>query len=471
MCVEPSTFEGVAPTCWQSRARPITVSSRTTAVVVYAVATRSGMDEADFLDRTRRVAEAFRPAAPIDRRDLFAGRAEQVADVFSIVSQPGQHAIVYGERGVGKTSLGLVAAELLGAANVLSAWATCDASDDFSSVWRKALGEIGFATARQAIGFGGRVDESMEPVSTLLGSGPVTPHVVQVALQRTSRQRGVAIFIDEFDRFRDPDGRALFADTIKALSDRVVSSTIVLIGVADSVGELIREHRSVERALVQIQMPRMSATELAEIAKKGIAAARMTIARAAVARIAALSQGLPHYTHLLTQLAAQAALGERRANVGLRHVDVAVTHAIERAQQSIVESYREAVSGRRGTIYPQVLLACALAEEDEFGFFASSDVREPLGRILGKPSKTSAFARHLDELSSESRGTILQRSGGAGTARYRFVNPLLQPYVAMRGISEGVVRASELQPPERRDPDRNPASTRGRTARTSPDSP
>lgn len=32
------------------------------------------MDEAEFLDRTRRVAEAFRPAAPIDRRELSAGR-------------------------------------------------------------------------------------------------------------------------------------------------------------------------------------------------------------------------------------------------------------------------------------------------------------------------------------------------------------------------------------------------------------
>ena len=216
------------------------------------------MDEADFLDRTRRVAEAFRPAAPIDRRDLFAGRAQQIADLFSIVSQPGQHAIVYGERGVGKTSLGLVAVELLRAANVLSAWATCDASDDFSSVWRKALGEIGFATARPAIGFGERVEETLEPLSKLLGPGAVTPHAVQGALQQASRERAIAIFVDEFDRFQDPDGRVLFADTIKALSDRVVSSTIVLIGVADSVGELIREHRSVERALVQIQMPRMS---------------------------------------------------------------------------------------------------------------------------------------------------------------------------------------------------------------------
>jgi hypothetical protein len=37
-------------------------------------------------------------------------------------------------------------------------------------------------------------------------------------------------------------------------------------------------------------------------------------------------------------------------------------------------------------------------------------------------------------------------SAGSGTARYRFVNPLLQPYVAMRGISDGVVRVSDIQP-------------------------
>jgi len=39
-----------------------------------------GMDEAEFLDRTQRIAEAFRPAAPMNRRDLFAGRVQQIAD-------------------------------------------------------------------------------------------------------------------------------------------------------------------------------------------------------------------------------------------------------------------------------------------------------------------------------------------------------------------------------------------------------
>lgn len=403
------------------------------------------MDEAEFLDRTRRVAEAFRPAAPIDRRDLFSGRGAQIAELFSVVAQPGQHAVVYGERGVGKTSLGLVAGQLLSSSNVLTTWATCDASDDFASVWRKALGEIGFTTARPAVGFGERIEETLETAAHLLGPGPVTPNGVREALQQITRRQPLAVFVDEFDRFEDRDGRVLFADTIKALSDRVVPATIVLIGVADNVGELIREHRSVERALVQIQMPRMASSELEEIARRGIEAAGMTIVNRAASRITALSQGLPHYTHLLTQLAALAALGERRTDVRVRDVDAAVARAIERAQQSIVESYREAVSGRPGSIYAEVLLACAIAEEDEFGFFAPADVREPLSGILQKPCKPSSFARHLERLSGEAQGAVLQKHGPSGAARYRFVNPLLQPYVAMRGVSEGLVRASDLE--------------------------
>jgi Cdc6-like AAA superfamily ATPase len=398
------------------------------------------LDEADLLDRLRLVAESFRPAAPVDRRSLFAGRGQQIADVFSAVAQPGQHAVIYGERGVGKTSLAAVSAELLDGANVLTARATCDVSDDFGSVWRKSLDEIVFHQATQAVGFAERMDQTSTSASELLGAEPVTPDAVRRTLQRITQQRSLAIFVDEFDRLRDPESLVLFADTIKALSDRVVDATVFLIGVADSVSELIREHRSIERALAQIHMPRMTSAELAEIATTGIACARMQIATGAVRKITTLSQGLPHYTQLLTQLAARAALDRRRADVATRDVDVAIGHAIDSAQQSIVEAYRDATGS-----HPQVLLACALAEEDEFGLFAPADVRSALERLTGEPLETTAFAEHLDRLSGDDRGAVLQRHGPEDAPRYRFANPLLQPYVAMRGVSEGVVKLQDLR--------------------------
>jgi hypothetical protein len=40
---------------------------------------------------------------------------------------------------------------------------------------------------------------------------------------------------------------------------------------------------------------------------------------------------------------------------------------------------------------------------------------------------------------------ILQRRREGGADRYRFVNPLLQPYVVMRGLSDGLVKARDVR--------------------------
>ena len=65
-------------------------------------------------------------------------------------------------------------------------------------------------------------------------------------------------------------------------------------------------------------------------------------------------------------------------------------------------------------------------------------------RILGKELRTTEFSQHLERLADAARGNVLQKQGAGRTSRFRFVNPLLQPYVAMRGVSEGVVKVQEL---------------------------
>lgn len=135
------------------------------------------------------------------------------------------------------------------------------------------------------------------------------------------------VFIDEFDRLAVREARLLFADTIKSLSDRVPSVTVVLVGVADDVTELIEEHRSVERALRSIHMPRMSPDELSEIVERGIATARLTIAPEAVGEIASLADGFPHYAHLLGQESGRIALEDLRTHVSREDVRTAASEA------------------------------------------------------------------------------------------------------------------------------------------------
>jgi MoxR-like ATPase len=59
-----------------------------------------------------KIFNVFLPGTPISDFDFFAGRKQQMNAVTSAIMQPGRHAILFGERGVGKTSLAKVLVEL-----------------------------------------------------------------------------------------------------------------------------------------------------------------------------------------------------------------------------------------------------------------------------------------------------------------------------------------------------------------------
>ena len=241
--------------------------------------------------------------------------------------------MVFGERGVGKTSLVTVAAEMLAAAGVVTARTTCDRSDDFETVWRKALDELLFTSSRPGVGFAAEPRESRVTGAAFLGPDP-TPHSVKRGLQRISGDRRLAVFIDEFDRLEADEVRVLFADAIKALSDQLQRVTVVLIGVATDVDQLIADHASIQRALQLIHMPRMSEQEIAEIVTRGLESARVEIDNEALDRIVQAAEGLPHYAHLYGQLAGRIALEDLRTEVRLRDVEEAFAETHERRERA-----------------------------------------------------------------------------------------------------------------------------------------
>jgi hypothetical protein len=210
----------------------------------------------------------------------------------------------------------------------------------------------------------------------------------------------------------------------------------VVVGVADSVDQLIQEHASVERALVQIPMPRMSNSEIREIIDTGLGRLSMTIEAQAVSRIAILSQGLPHYTHLLGLYAARTALDGGTQKITLEIVDRAIQNAIAKAQQSILSAWHQATnSARKDNLFTEVLLACALAEQDQLGYFRAQDVREPMCKITGKHYEIPSFAQHLNEFCDPKREAVLEKTGEKRRYKFRFRNPLMQPFVIMQGYT------------------------------------
>ena len=362
-----------------------------------------------------KVRRAFSPSAPVRSRDLFAGRLEQLVSVGEALIEPGQHAVIYGERGVGKTSLATIcanaaAAELgyQGAVKI-----NCQSGDDFASIWRKVFRRIAVESQLPPFGFGQGDRTVITSASQYLTDiKDITPDNICNGMKLLTQNIPLVVFLDEFDRVVDPTAHQLFADTLKTLSDEVTPVTIILVGVADNVDELVKEHASVERAIVQVRMPRMSGSELADIVVNGLASVKMYADQTAIDQITMLSQGLPHYTHLLAQHAGVSAVSRNSNTIRLDDVDEAIERAINRAQESIRDLYYRATYSTRDNLYKQILLACACASTDEKGFFTAPAVRQALSLIMQKPYGISQFARHLVALSEKDRpGSAGKRNG------------------------------------------------------------
>ena len=288
-----------------------------------------GQREPQQLFLPEEVREAFSPAAPITRRDCLAGRTEQLVQILDVVAQRGQHAVVYGERGVGKTSLAAVATNGLLDRRTIALRVNCDGSDNFESIWRKVLGEAQLARPLPpVVGIRESLGEATASAGSLLAATRVTVDVVRQALHLLSRPAPMVIVLDEFDRLEDVRTKTLFADTIKALSDHIVPVTVVVVGVAESPATLLGEHRSIERGLKGIHVPRMPAADLAAIVRFSFSKLEMTIADDAVARIAELSEGFPYYAHSLGLLASREAIRAGQSTVQVAHVDRAAPQVI-----------------------------------------------------------------------------------------------------------------------------------------------
>lgn len=382
------------------------------------------------------IGNAFTPSAPIGESGMFAGRLSQIGHVIDAVARKGQHAIVYGEQGTGKTSFVNVLAEILSGevSPVLSLRASAHGSDTYSSLWRKVFAEASFTEPQPGTRFGADTGSSLGGQVDALGQD-IYPDVVRRLLEQMADGNLLIVIIDEFDRL-SREVTSLFADTIKVLTDRAVAVTIILVGTADSAEALIPEHSSIERSLVQIPLPRMSRAEISEVVTKGVQRLEMTIADDALSRIVLLAQGLPHFAQLLGYHGALDVCASNATEIGIDHIRSATEKAVENTESSIVAAYNKAVTSyRKDNMFKQVLLACALATTDDLGFFPAVAVCHPMSELMGKRYEIPSFARHLKEFAEMERGRVLERVGKERKFRYRFRNPLMQPYVIMRGLS------------------------------------
>jgi len=359
------------------------------------------LDQAELARIRVQLPRVFTPGEPVRRKGFLAGRIAEMDQVMRAVSGQGQHSIIYGERGVGKTSLaGLVHQFWLDVSkeyDLIAVRINCEPFDDYASIWASVAEEMQDKLSdKDDDASRSRLLSNLEEVV----GGQATPNIIRRMLQDAGYS--FIIVIDEFDRLRDRDAIGQMADTIKALSDHWVNATLVIVGVADSLDELIHEHASIDRALIQVLVRRMNTDELDAIISNGLGAVGMTIADRARAFIVRIAQGLPYYGHLLSLTSAFAAIANERTEIAFEDVMSGLRDAVKNAEATVGSAYYQAtVSPRKESLYKHVLLACTMAAVDDHGYFQPASVREPLESIVGKKRPIAAFVRHLDALSTE----------------------------------------------------------------------
>ena len=380
--------------------------------------------------------DAFTPGAPIDEVALFAGRQEHIQRLRDTVVSKGRHAILFGERGTGKTSV--VNVFHIGWRDprpVIYVYIQCLKADTFQTIWRKALRRIVFHT------------ESGEHVASDLLRGDVTADELEVVLANFGPGTMPIIVFDEFDRPIDVGLRGEMSETIKQLSNSPSNTaTIILVGVAGNVTQLIAQHASAVRALVQVRMPRMNGNEIKKIVTDRLKTTPISITDDALWRVSYLSSGLPFYAHAIGQAASLICVKRKQLVINEEIISVAIENCFDDLDEDLIDSYVNAtMETRKGNLFKEVIAAAALAEQDGLGRFSAVDLEAPFSEIIGAPTKPDAFTFHLNKLCESGRGLVLERDGTRGRYRYSFVQPMLQPYIIMKSLTLGVLSDNILK--------------------------
>lgn len=370
--------------------------------------------------------------APIDEEDLFAGRAHEVRRIIESVLTRSKHVVLFGEKGVGKTSLTNVFWKRYNQTlrSFIVARVQAGPTDDFGSLWGRALEELHAA---------GHATGKAEYVPFDIQQEVWTPSIIRRELQKCKPNALPIIIIDEYNEVTDEDAKKLTANLIKEFYDFSVTTTVILVGVAENISELIEDHASIDRALIEVPLNRMSYGELKEIIDKRVSRTVMSFSGDATWTIIALSRGLPYFTQTLSKHAALHAIDNRRIEVINADVEASMTRFIEDSEKKFKESYRDATRSNQDNFFEQSLLACALAKTDDEGFFTANDVVEPYSAIMKEKKRIAHFDKHLRRFSTDEGGNILIKRGGDRKQTFRFKDPMMQPYVIIRGIQNKLV--------------------------------
>jgi len=380
-------------------------------------------------DSQAKLWEAFTPTKPKRWSRYFAGRRWAIQRVITAIEEEQAHVVIFGARGIGKTSLANVLAESASQVEYQVLRCPCSADITFEEIFRGFLrnlpSEFMDRSARAK-------NPAVEHFEQLLPRGSFGPTELTVALSYLKLEH-VILIVDEFDRINSEQLKNQLAETIKNLSDISARITFIVVGIAQNLDELLGKHPSIQRHLVAVHLPLMEAPELAALIEVGESASGMHFDDATRDSVVSFAKGLPYYAQLMCLYSGRHALERGSSNVEMMDLREAMAQVLDEADPVTVAMYDMATQGERNSFMTDVMFAAARCRFDRFGAFTAADAADVALDTDNRKLRELTLHKSLTNLTQPQNGAVLEKQRTpSGTTKYSFQHQTMRQYILVR---------------------------------------
>lgn len=412
------------------------------------------------MDNRIKILNAFRPSTEAVSPKIFAGREAEVLALTDAMITEGLCPLIYGDRGLGKSSLAYQTARIaLGDNSLLTLLGKPEraipASEILCPIWLscsddiKTKNDLIEAIINNGKGFTKLPPESGNNIKEIFDNGDIDLGNYRYEAQKEVEASGrsfsnlsseekfsivsnkiknklkckLLFIIDELDRAHNTNGLGSF---IKNNSS--TSTKFLLVGVSNSISSLLKDHSSVERQLLPVPVKEMISKELIEIVNKTVKnldvnGIKIEVDKMAMINLINAADGFPWFVHVLGQSSLVDMWDSGKVTILDIHISNAIQNlATNRFAQSFNDIYTKAI---KDSVQREKVLRL-------MSKWRNADV--PLADIYRMAKKIGVTnpSQCKKDLSQATCGKVIYTPTGTGETVIRFHNAMFKKYVNLR---------------------------------------
>ncbi len=395
------------------------------------------------------------PAKPVETIEHLLGRGDELDRIEKALFATGRNIFIYGERGVGKSSLAATAANQWQSADSTYIDISCDTCSTVKSMiahiaaqavntsWSQTTKTTKQATLNlKWLSYSLKSEISPTDFATKIkGLNDCLEILKEVA---EIHSECPVVVVDEVDRLNDESEIDLLADLIKQLGDKRVELKFIFTGVGSTLNEILGAHRSAIRQLETVELPRLSWDARWDIAIHALDQFNITISRDICVRLAAVSDGFPYYVHLIIEklLWILFEKDEIATEVTWDDYFAALDKAIIGIAAELSRPYDLAVN-QRSDDYEQILWSTS-ADEWQGAYLSNmySQYEKIMEQISDKePLPYTKYSTRIRNLLKPEYGEILRK--GERKGYYHYQEKMLRGFIRMQAEANRIEITSQ----------------------------